>query len=266
MSGEQEKKSRLQNLLKSYGRVGVAFSGGVDSSFLLKMSLDVLGTGNVLVLYAQTGLVLSHEQEQAKTWLERHSFSGVDFLCVDFNPFIWQQFIDNPENRCYYCKLQIYQEFQHILSRYGISHLLDGTNNDDLKESRPGLQAIKELGVEMPLVHAKLNKTEIRLLSREEGLDTWQQPSSSCIATRIPHGMTVTRERLADVAGYEAILAKFGFHGCRVRLHPCKKNTVVLQLKQDDFARFACSGVRLEITQYFRESGVDNIFLDLAGR
>lgn len=263
---QQEKKSRLRELLKSYGRVGIAFSGGVDSSFLLKTSLDVLGSRNVLVLYAQTGLVNVEEEEQAKAWLERHSFTGAVFLSVKFNPLIWKPFVDNSKQRCYHCKLRLYQKFQEILAGYGICHLLDGTNHDDLKENRPGLQAVRELGVEMPLVTAQLDKTEIRFLSREVGLDTWDQPSSSCLATRIPHGMTVTGERLLAVAGYEAIMEKLGFSGCRVRLHPDTDDTVFLQLQEDDFERFALPGMRLNIDRYFGEAGVRHIFLDLTGR
>ena len=266
MSREQGKKNRLHDLIKSYGRVGVAFSGGVDSSFLLKTSLEVLGVDNVLVLHAETGLACTGEEKLAKNWPERHSFVGVDFLSVKFNPFAWKSFVDNSKERCYYCKLKLYEEFQRILAGYGICHLLDGTNSDDLKENRPGLKAVKELGVETPLVLAKLNKAEIRVLSRENGLDTWEQPSSSCLATRIPHGMAITRKRLAAVACFEAIMGKLGFYGCRVRLHPCKKNTVFVQLQKNDFERFARPGMRLEIVRYFRESGVNHIFLDLLGR
>lgn len=266
MPCKQDKANRLRSFLKGYGRVGVAFSGGVDSSLLLKTSLEVLGSCNVLVLYAETGLVCEEEKKLARTWLERHSFFGVDFLTVKFNPLAWQQFVENSERRCYYCKLQLYREFKIILGGYGISHLLDGTNQDDLKENRPGLRAIKELGVETPLVQAELSKADIRLLSREEGLDTWDQPSSSCLATRIPQGMIVTKERLAAVAGFEATMKKLGFHGCRVRLHPLENDAVYLQIKEHDFKRIARSDMRLRIVRSLMKSGINHIFLDLAGR
>jgi uncharacterized protein len=266
LSCQQGKKNRFKRLLESYGRVGVAFSGGVDSSFLLKTSIDVLGSSNVLVLYAITGLVGGEEERLAETWLERHSLLGVDFLSIKFNPLTWKPFVDNSESRCYYCKFQMYQKFKSILGQYGICNLLDGTNQDDLQGNRPGLKAIKELGVKMPLVYAKLSKTEIRLLSREVGLDTWALPSSSCLATRIPHGMAVTKDRLATVAGLEEIMGKFGFYGCRVRLHLYESEAVFLQLQKNDFERFACSSERLKIIHCFGESGVNRIFLDLAGR
>ncbi len=179
-----KKIENLHLLLQSYSRVAIAFSGGVDSSFLLKSALDALGAGNVLVLFARTCLVRPNEQQRAESWPTRHGYSGVDFQPVDLQPLTWKEFVSNPERRCYHCKLRVYKEFVDKMHGRGFQILMDGTNTDDLKERRPGLQAIRELGVKTPLVEAGFDKNDIRTVSRELQLDTWDQPSSSCLATR----------------------------------------------------------------------------------
>ena len=261
-----KKIENLHLLLQGYAKVAVAFSGGVDSSFLLKSALDVLGAGNVLVLFARTCLVRPKEQQRAESWPERHGFSGVDFQAVDLQPLTWKEFVNNPEKRCYHCKLRVYKEFIDTMHERGFQTLIDGTNTDDLKERRPGLQAIRELGVKTPLVEAGFDKNDIRMISRDLQLDTWDQPSSSCMATRIPSGLEITTDRLDVIAAHEEDMEKLGFFGVRVRLHPLEEDTVVLQLQEDDFERFAQPGMRQTIVRFFQKAGVRKIFLDLIGR
>jgi len=262
----EQKVEKLHALLRDDAKVAVAFSGGVDSSFLLKSALDVLGGGNVLVLFCRSCLVRLAEQQRAESWPARHGFSDVDFQIVDLQPLAWKEFVSNSEKRCYHCKLRMYKELLEVLRDRDIQVLLDGTNTDDLKDRRPGLQAIHELGVKTPLVTAGLDKNDIRTLSHELHLDTWEQPSSSCLSTRIPHGLEITTARLDAVAGYEEQMEKLGFVGCRVRLHPLEEDAVFLQLQEDDFERFSATGMRLAIVRSFQKSGVRSLYLDLVGR
>jgi len=262
----EQKTAKLHGLLHEYAGVAVAFSGGVDSSFLLKSALDVLGAGNVLVLHAKSCLVSLPERQQAENWTARHGFHGVEFLTIELQPLLWKEFIENSERRCYFCKLRMYKEFLAVMHRYDLHVLLDGTNTDDLKDRRPGLSAIHELGVQTPLVDAGFGKNDIRASSRSLDLDTWDIPSASCLATRIPHGVEITQYLLEKIASYEEGMATLGFTGCRVRLHPQRNDTVFLQILHSDFDRLARPGMRQAIVRFFQRAGITDIFLNLQGR
>ncbi len=262
----EEKSAALRALLQEYATVAVAFSGGVDSPFLLRSALDVPGAGTALALHARTCLTPIDERRQALDWPDRHGLAGVSVREVELQPLAWKEFVKNTEKRCYHCKRRMYTEFLEIIHAADIAWLLDGTNTDDLRDRRPGLQAIHELGVKTPLVRAGLDKHEIRQLSRNLGLDTWDRPSASCLATRIPHGLEITSERLACIASFEEMMQQLGFTGCRVRLHPLDENGVCLQLRQDDFDRFALAGMRQAIIRSFRKEGIGTVYLDLNGR
>ncbi|HHD57197.1 MAG TPA: TIGR00268 family protein [Desulfobulbaceae bacterium] len=262
-----EKKTLiLHAILQKYERVAVAFSGGVDSSFLLKSALSVLGAGNVLVLYGRSCLISHQEQQLAENWPVRHGFGGVEFQVVELQPLFWKEFVSNTTRRCYYCKLRMYKEFFEEMRGRELQILLDGTNTDDLKDGRPGLQAIHELGVKTPLVQAGFDKKDVRACSRDLTLDTWDIPSSSCLATRIPSGLEITEDRLRTAESYEEGMKDLGFIGCRVHLHPVQEETVFLQLQHADFNIFFKQGLRLAVVRFFQKSGVRNIFLDLVGR
>jgi uncharacterized protein len=267
MPPPREKVEQLKRLLHSLGKVGIAFSGGVDSSFLLRSAIDALGAENVLVLHARSCLQSKAEQEQAVSWLKQQGFPAARLRIIDLQPLDWQDFTANPPDRCYLCKWRIYRLFQDILAREGIAILLDGTNLDDLQQGeqgRPGLRAIAELGVHTPLAECGMSKAEVRELSRELGLETWNQPSSSCLASRIPAGMTITVERLARVAAMEQVLAESGFAGCRARLLDEAK--VCLQLRWEDIDRFCTPAVRQAVCGLLNSRGAGKIFLDLDGR
>jgi uncharacterized protein len=255
----RNKLERLQNCLRAFGKVGIAFSGGVDSSFLLSSAIDTLGAENVLALHARSCLQKHEEQERAAT--------QPVLRIVPVEPLSWLEFVLNPPNRCYLCKRRIYQLFQEILTEEGFSCLLDGTNVDDVEKGetgRPGLRAIAELGVRTPLADCGLRKTEIRKLSRKAGLDTWNQPSGSCLATRLPTGMEITAERLKRVAAIEQLLAETGFFGCRLRLFD--DEAVCLQLQQKDIDRFCAPAVRRMVCGLLKNHGAGKIFFDLEGR
>ncbi len=262
---------QLRRLLASFGRVGVAFSRGADSSFLLRTALDVLGPENVVSLHARSCLQKKAEQERVDSWPDRHGYqpTTIQQRIIDLSPLDWKEFTDNPENRCYLCKRRVYRLFFQELARDGISILLDGTNRDDLrlgKKGRPGLRAIDELGVCTPLADCGLHKTEIRKLSRALLLDTWNLPSSSCLATRIPHGMKITAKRLEKIDAIEQEIADLGFEGCRIRLDSGSEKTVFLQLLQRDMAQFDNTSTGQTVVDLLKSRGISKIYLDLDGR
>ncbi len=263
----QKKAERLQSHLRSYGQVALAFSGGVDSSLLLGCALDALGAGNILVLNARSCLQKPHERERVDSWFVRHGRGdGVRQVFVDLRPLSWPEFVRNPENRCYLCKSRLYRLFLDEAGRRGITRLIDGTNADDMQSQRPGLRAIREFGVGTPLAAAGLSKEDVRSLSRARGLDTWDQPSSSCLATRIPHGLEVTADRVSLIAALEQDLERQGFAGCRVRLDRHDAATVRVQLRHCDLERFGRRVQQDNITRFFHDSGMKNVYLDLRGR
>ena len=188
------KYRRLENLLGQYGKVAVAFSGGADSNFLLAVSCKILGPAQVRAFHASS-ILLSQEEEAQIEPLCRNL--GCKLQTFHFEPLSWPEFIANPPDRCYLCKKHIYQTFKDdsVVSQGGYQ-LLDGTNFDDLATDRPGLKAIPEFEVRTPLAEANLTKKEIRKLSRDMRLATWDKPSSSCFATRIPAGTTIDLKKI----------------------------------------------------------------------
>lgn len=263
----RDKVEKLHGVLSDFGRVAIAFSGGVDSSFLLKSALDVLGAGNVIILHGRSCLQKKVEQERAETWLSRHGYSqDIEHLFIELQPLDWKEFVSNPEERCYLCKLRLYRLFLDELDKRDIHFLLDGTNTDDLKDRRPGLRAIHELGVQTPFVSCGLGKADIRELSRELKLDTSDQPSSSCLATRIPHGLEITAQRLERIAAWEDGLAELGFDGCRVRMDAKSERIVYLQVIQADLDQLFNPSIRRAVFHFFKKSGVSQVYLDLEGR
>jgi len=162
--------------------------------------------------------------------------------------------------------LRMYQEFLACIHGRDFPYLLDGTNLDDLKASRPGMQAIHELGVRMPLVETGFNKLEVRKASAGAGIDSWNRPSGSCLATRIPHGRSISAELLQRIDRLEDGLHRFGFAGCRVRLHEHDNETVYIQVILDDIEKITDPAMRLAVNRFFQKAGIRRVFLDLQGR
>jgi uncharacterized protein len=263
----EEKKQHLHQLMQSYGRLAIAYSGGVDSTLLLKCAFESLGAGNVLVLHSRSCLEKPGECDQAMGRLAELGLSDrVEQEIIDLQPLAWKDFVVNPPERCYLCKLRVYNRFLEIAESKGFHLLADGTNSDDLKDSRPGLRAIHELGVKTPLVETGFTKEEVRALSQRYGLTIWNRPSSSCLATRIPAGLEITLERLAKIVALEAILVNLGFDGCRVRLDLDSNSTVLLQVREDDFSKILMKSLRFTVIHSFRKEGIENVYLDLVGR
>jgi len=263
----ESKHEKLKEILHNYGRVAIAFSGGADSSLLLKCALDTLGLGNVLALFARSELLTSAEIDHAGQWPQVNGYGQeIEMEIIDLQPLEWQEFVANVENRCYFCKFRIYSAFRATMERRGFSWLIDGTNADDLKTHRPGLRAIRELEVRIPLAEAGFDKADVRLLSQRLGLATWDSPSSSCLATRIPTGMSVTSKRLQQVAILENGMTQFGLVGCRVRLCAGSAHEVHLEIRSQDFARLAESEVRIALLRFFQQHDIGKVLLLLRGR
>lgn len=262
-----EKKETVRGILAQYERFAIAFSGGADSSLLLRLALDTVGPENLLVLTARSSLLKPAELEGAATWFERHAIQDpADHAFVEVEPLAWDEFVRNPSDRCYLCKSKVYGIFLDICRRRGFVRLVDGTNADDMNSSRPGLRALRELGIGTPLAAGGMSKEEVRSLSREMNLDTWDHPSASCLATRIPVGLEVTAERLDLIAALEAYLENQGFSGCRVRLDRTDGTTVYIQVRHKDLSAITATSQYMYLSEYFSDFGIEQIYLDLKGR
>jgi uncharacterized protein len=211
----EKKKQTLLAYLEELESVAVAFSGGVDSTFLLKMAHDALGD-RALAVTARSSSFPERELNEAIAFCKRE---GIRHVLAVSEELAIEGFADNPVDRCYLCKTGLMTHLWEVARAQDVKHVVEGSNMDDIGDYRPGLKAIDELGVKSPLRHARLAKAEIRLLSKELGLATWDKPSFACLASRIPYGDKITEERLRMIDRAEQFLLDTGVKQVRVRLH-----------------------------------------------
>lgn len=251
-----EKFERLKNYLRELKSVAVAFSSGVDSTFLLKVAHEVLG-GEVLAVTCASNFVTKSELDEAKNFCARenirHRIFFVDALKID-------GVAQNPPNRCYICKRNIFTEIKNIAAQEKISFVVEGSNMDDSGDYRPGMKAIAELEIKSPLRFAELYKAEIRELSREMNLPTADKPSMACLASRFVYGEQITAEKLLRVERAEEFLRGNGFKQLRVRIHG---NLARIEILPDDFEKFMA--MHTEISARLKNFGFDYVTLDLQG-
>jgi len=257
LSDLEQKWERLQTLLRDLDRVAIAFSGGVDSTFLLRAAIDTLGRDNVLALTARSPVGTDAEMRRAVDWA---AAMGARHLVVDSDEFSRPEFVANEPDRCYVCKHARYSRLLRLAGELGFKRLLDGANSDDAGDYRPGTRAAVELGVASPLRDAGFSKTDIREASRALGLPSADLPSFACLASRVPYGTPLTEETLRRIESGEQVLAALGLSQYRLRDHG---DVARIEVPANDLA--AVLDARERIVAALKSLGYRYVSLDLQG-
>lgn len=254
----ETKLERLKSEILRMEKVVIAFSGGVDSSFLLKVAHEVLGE-NVLAVTAKSSTYPEREFNEAVEFVTDY---GIPHRIIVSEELEVEGFSDNPLNRCYLCKHEMFNKIRQIAKDEGYKSIAEGSNKDDLGDYRPGMQAISELGIASPLKDAGLSKNDIRLLSKELGLKTWDKPSFACLSSRFPYGEKITAQKLHMVDKAEQFLIDLGFRQIRVRHHG---SVARIEVEEIDFDRFLDKQMRNDVYTKLKELGFVHVTLDLKG-
>lgn len=253
----QQKLHNLKEYLRSLGRVAVAFSSGVDSTFLLKVAHDVLGDNAVAVTATSCSFPKREFDEAASFCAE----NGIKQITVVSNELDIPEFRKNPTNRCYLCKSELFKKIISLAKENGIEYVCEGSNVDDMRDYRPGMKAVAELGIKSPLRECGLSKDEIRALSKEMDLPTWDKPSFACLASRFAYGEEINEKKLSMVENAEQFLLDMGFKQFRVRIHG--ENLARIEVLPADLQ--ALLSKREEVTKHLRELGFAYVTMDLEG-
>lgn len=252
------KLRRLKENLKKMGNVLVAFSGGVDSTFLLKVAHGVLND-KVAAVTSSSPIHFSYEVKEAKELARQ---LRVKHLISHSRECGNEDFVKNTINRCYFCKKRLFKELKRIARKNGLRFVLDGSNYDDLRSFRPGKKALRELKIRSPLAEVGLRKKEIRKLSKELGLSTWNKPSQTCLATRIPYGERITKKRLERIEKGEEFLRGLGLKEVRLRDH---EDMARIEVNPREIKILVKKDIRKKVINRLKRMGYTYISLDLEG-
>jgi conserved hypothetical protein TIGR00268 len=258
MNNRSHKYNDLQAYLKSLNSVAVAFSGGVDSTFLLKVAHDVLGK-NAIAVTARSESFPERELSEAEAFAKAN---GIEHIVIDSEELDIEGFSHNPKNRCYLCKTELFSKIKGIATEKRLENVVEGSNTDDNGDYRPGLLAVSELGIKSPLRFAELSKDEIRELSKELGLPTWNKQSFACLSSRFPYGENITPDRLNMIDQAEQFLLDLGFYQVRVRYHG---NLARIETDEAGFDTLLNKEIRTKIHDKFKAIGFTYVSLDLKG-
>lgn len=252
------KFKKLQDIIKNCGSLLVAYSGGLDSTFLLKVAHDVLGT-KAMAVTARSSTYPEREFNEA---VKQAKAIGVMHEAIESEELDIKGFAENPVNRCYFCKKELFTKLLAVAKKHGLSRVADGSNVDDLGDFRPGRDAARECGIVSPLIEAGLTKSDIRKLSKKLGLSTWDKPSFACLSSRFPYGHAITHEKLGMVERAENLLLSLGCRQVRVRHHG---DTARIEIETKDISRLLAEPKRRKVVETFQKIGFKYVTIDLEG-
>ncbi|NJK87537.1 MAG: ATP-dependent sacrificial sulfur transferase LarE [Bacteroidales bacterium] len=254
----EEKYQKLTEILKEMGNVAVAYSGGVDSTFLLKVATDVLGNKATGILAVSP----SYPSREFKAAKQIAHEMGAKLEIIETHETEQESYLENPVNRCYFCKSELFEKIVELAGNSAYKNMVDGSNFDDLGDHRPGMKALREKGVRSPLQEAGLTKEEIRILSKKAGLPTWNKEALACLSSRFPYGERIDVKKLKMVDEMENFLRDLGFHGVRAR-HQNK--TLKIEVLPEDIKKFFDDANRVKIVDRAKKLGYTYVTLDLEG-
>ncbi|HNR14722.1 MAG TPA: ATP-dependent sacrificial sulfur transferase LarE [Thermodesulfobacteriota bacterium] len=254
-----EKYARLKHILQEMRRVLVAYSGGVDSTFLLHSAVQALGAENTIAVIARSPLRSAAEHADA---IALTRSLGVVCMALDIDELSDPKVAGNSPDRCYHCKRKLFSQLREVAHIQEITWIIEGSNADDAAQYRPGKKALQELGIRSPLAEAQLTKNEVRRLSQEQGLPTWDKPANACFATRIPYGEPLSLQVLSMIEQGENFLHEEGFELIRIRSY---RGLARIEVLPDEIERFLKSDLRTRVIQKLKELGFRYICLDLEG-